>query len=147
MSIWNQAKSVFSGALAFGPSREEVEDLLRRETKLKAKEVRGRLVSSGGEYLSKPIVEDKLAATKLLTKVKPRQSITLIGYLQPMSGCIALFFRGQRIDTLTPEAEALLRAKPTFDQMPVRFKITHVVSNKGDRAWPSLEIEPSSKWP
>jgi hypothetical protein len=132
---------LFQNSKKLVPTEKEREILALTSVRFRAQELRGRLQSQSGDYLSKPLGEDKKNAAQLMQRLKPSESRRLIGELKPSAEGVSLFFRGLKIDTLEKSAADMALSKIGVGT-PVIFELTHVCSRDGERAWPSIVIKP-----
>lgn len=134
---WN----LFQNSKKLVPTQKERELLALSSVRFRAQELYGRLESQSGDYLRKPLGEDKKNAARLMQQLKPGESCRLIGDLNPCAEGVGLFFRGLKIDTL--EKSAADMALPKIGSgTPVIFELTHVCSRDRERAWPSIVMKP-----
>jgi hypothetical protein len=134
---WN----LFQNSKKLVPTEKEREILALTSARFRARELYGRLESQGGDYLRKPLSEDKKNAAQLMQQLKPNESRRLIGELKPCAEGAGLFFRGLKIDTLERSAADIALSKIGAGA-PVIFELTHVCSRDGERAWPSIVMKP-----
>ena len=132
---------IFQNSKKLVPTEKEREILALTNVRFRAQELYGRLQSQSGDYLSKPLGEDKKNAAQLMQQLKPSESRRLIGELKLCAEGVGLFFRGLKIDTLEKSAADMALSKIGAGA-PVIFELTHVCSRDGERAWPSIVMKP-----
>jgi hypothetical protein len=121
------------------PLPEEIAALTQTKVRFRANDLYGRLESQSGEYIHKPLPEDKKSAADLMKHLKKGETRRLIGVLRPLNGGVGLYFRGLKIDTLTDTSAKSAKEKVS-SETPVIFDLTHVTSRDGERSWPSIKI-------